>query len=176
MEYPETFGTFEQTMRGVPVTVDYQYISPEKGGPDGQVLAVYLPGYPEIDVKDCLDYDTLSCFESNAIWHDHHDRGEALDNNHLITDAELVSILGLMYLDAQDKESVTMIHLFGIRHAEDIKKSGSSVTKIVKMSSIPNSYVTEVHKGMRLAKFVAPLGSVRDTLGSSKPIRTPINA
>jgi hypothetical protein len=70
MDYPETIGTFQQTLRGVPVKVDYRYFSPEEGGPDVQVRAVYLPGYPEIDVKECLDYDTLSCFESNAMWHE----------------------------------------------------------------------------------------------------------
>jgi len=165
LDYEQTFGTFQQNMRGVPVTVDYQYISPEEGGPGAWVLGVYLPGYPEIDVKDCLDYETLSCYESNAIWHEHHDRQEARGSHHLPTDAELASILTWMYFDAKDKESVTMIHLFGIRHADDIKRCGSSVSKIVKMSSIPNSYVTEVHKGMRLAKYVAPLGSVREVPG-----------
>jgi len=162
MNYPENFGTFQQSMRGVPVTVDYRYITPEECGPDGEVQAVYLPGYPELDVKECLDYDTLSLFESNAMWYEHHDRKEGHYYNHPLTDTELASILGLMYLDAKVKECVTMIHLFGIRHAEDIEKCGSSVAKIVKMSSIPNSYVTEVHKGIRLARYVAPLGSVRD--------------
>ncbi len=93
------------------------------------------------------------------MWHEQHDREEARDSNHRPTDAELASILTWMYLDAKDKESTAMIHLFGIRHAEGIKKCGSSVSKIVEMSSVPNSYVTEVHKGMKLAKYVAPLGS-----------------
>lgn len=157
----QVLGTFQQTMRGVPVTVDYQ-ISTDATGPYVSVLAVYLPGYPEIDVKECLDYDTLSCFESNALWHEHHVKADPEGNKHLPRDTDLAAILGLMYLEAKDKESETMIHLFGIRHAEDISKSGSSVTKIVKMSSIPESYVTEVHKGVRLAKYVAPLGSIRN--------------
>jgi 5-methylcytosine-specific restriction protein B len=76
-----------------------------------------------------------------------------------------------MYLEAKDKESVTMIHLFGIRHAEDIKKCDFSVTQLVKKSSIPDSYATEVHKGMRLAKYVAPLGSVRDVNFGAQPQR-----
>ena len=63
-------------------------------------------------------------------------------------------ILGLSYIEAKDGESVSMIHLFGIRYAEDIRHCGRSVTELVNRSSIPNSYVTEVHKGMKLAKFV----------------------
>jgi hypothetical protein len=74
MSYDQAFGTFRENMRGVPVTVDYQYIDAGECGSDATVLAVYLPGYPEIDVKECLDFKTLDCFESNAMYREHHQR------------------------------------------------------------------------------------------------------
>ena len=98
MNYEQTFGSFLQNIRGVPVTVDYQYLSPEEGGPDARVLGVHLPGYPEVDVKECLDWETLCCYESNAMWHEQHDRKEDRVSNNPLSDTELASILTWMYL------------------------------------------------------------------------------
>lgn len=65
---------------------------------------------------------------------------------------DLATILSQMYHSASLGEKVTMIHLFGIRYAERI---GSDITDIVALAEdVPNSYVTEVYKGMRLAKYV----------------------
>ena len=51
-------------------------------------------------------------------------------------------------------EAVTMIHLFAIKYADEIRNSGIGIPTIVEMSGIPESYRTEIRKGMKLSKFV----------------------
>ena len=64
----------------------------------------------------------------------------------------LAAILSHMFHSAPLGEKVAMIHLFGIQYADKI---GSQVTEIVDLAEgVPNSYITEVYKGMRLAKYV----------------------
>ena len=53
---------------------------------------------------------------------------------------------------APEGERVVSIHLFGIRHARDLREV--SLRDVVDGAGIPRSYVTEVHKGMRLAEHV----------------------
>jgi hypothetical protein len=65
---------------------------------------------------------------------------------------ELASILKDMYTNARPKEKVTMIHLFAVKYAEQIKKIG--VRQIVEQSGIPSTFKTELNKGVRLAKYV----------------------
>ena len=65
---------------------------------------------------------------------------------------DLAGILSHMFHSAPPGDKVAMIHLFGIQYADKI---GSRVTKIVDLAEgVPNSYITEVYKGMRLAKYV----------------------
>ena len=71
-----------------------------------------------------------------------------------MTTIQLAKTLADMYTNAPKGDKVTMIHLFGIRYAADIAVCGDSVTKIVELSKIGNAYVTEVHKGIRLSKYV----------------------
>ena len=49
-----------------------------------------------------------------------------------------------------------MIHLFGIKYADEIRDCGVPVTTIVRLSGLPHSYNTEVSKGVRLARYVVP--------------------
>ncbi len=49
-------------------------------------------------------------------------------------------------------ERVTMIHLFGIRYAEELGRV--SIPDVVAASGISKSYATEVSKGMKLARHV----------------------
>lgn len=69
---------------------------------------------------------------------------------------ELGSILNTMYFDSEDGEAVAMIHLFGIKYAKEIVESGESKTAIAKAAGIPDSYSTEISKGVKLSKFVVP--------------------
>ena len=47
------------------------------------------------------------------------------------------------------------ILLFGIRYARELDECRDSVQEIVRLSGVPPSYVTEVHKGARLAPYVS---------------------
>ena len=68
---------------------------------------------------------------------------------------ELAGELKRMYKNAANKEKAAMIHLFGIRYAKEIENSGVTAKDIVLAAGMYESYHTEVHKGMRLAKYVA---------------------
>ena len=67
---------------------------------------------------------------------------------------QLGAELRKMYNDAQRGESVAMIHLFGIKYANEIKNCKCSNKDIVTVSGISKSYVTELIKGVKLSKFV----------------------
>ena len=69
---------------------------------------------------------------------------------------ELGEKLNEMYFDSEDGEAVAMIHLFGIKFASEITNSRESKAAIAKAAGIPNSYATEISKGVKLAKFVTP--------------------
>lgn len=71
-----------------------------------------------------------------------------------MTAAELAARLGEMYRSAAKGESVAMIHLFGIRHADAIRACGTSPTDLARAAGIPETYGVEVNKGINLAKYV----------------------
>lgn len=61
-------------------------------------------------------------------------------------------ILREMYQKADKKEKAVSIHLFGIKYAQQIE--GISAKDIVIGADLPESYKTEVRKGINLAKYV----------------------
>jgi len=69
---------------------------------------------------------------------------------------ELGQKLNEMYFNSEDGEAVAMIHLFGIKYASEINRSGESKAAIAKAADIRASYATEISKGVKLAKFVTP--------------------
>lgn len=69
---------------------------------------------------------------------------------------ELGTKLREMYNNAQKGDSVAMIHLFGIKYADQINKSEYSKKDIIKQSGISASYLTELAKGVKLAEYVIP--------------------
>lgn len=69
---------------------------------------------------------------------------------------DLGSTLNEMYFGSEDGETVAMIHLFGIKYAEYIRGSRESMKAIAKAAGIPESYATEISKGVKLSKFVTP--------------------
>ena len=71
-----------------------------------------------------------------------------------MTKNELGNVLKEMYFNSNRGETVAMIHLFGIKYASDIKKSGATCKEIAKLAQIPPSYATEISKGVKLAKYV----------------------
>ena len=72
-------------------------------------------------------------------------------------DVMLLNELGLklkeMYENAPKGEKVAMIHLFGIKYANEIKKY--SIKDIVHAANMCKSYGTEVTKGVHLSRFVS---------------------
>jgi hypothetical protein len=67
---------------------------------------------------------------------------------------DLGNLLEEMYSNAPKKEQVTMIHLFGVKYADDIQKVG--IREVVEQSGIHSTYRTELSKAVKLAKYVSP--------------------
>lgn len=61
-------------------------------------------------------------------------------------------ILAQMYQDALPKEKALSIHLFAIKYAGEIRDM--SAKDIVVGAELPESYKTEIRKGINLAKYV----------------------
>jgi len=68
---------------------------------------------------------------------------------------ELGKILANMYTNAKSKEKVTMIHLFGVKYHDDIRRVG--VAQVIEESGISSTYKTELTKAVNLAKYVKPI-------------------
>ena len=62
---------------------------------------------------------------------------------------ELGTKLSEMYNNAPKGDSVAMIHLFGIKYADQIKESEYSKKDIINQSGISASYLTELTKGVK---------------------------
>ena len=71
---------------------------------------------------------------------------------------ELGQQLKQMYDRAPYGNKTEMIHLFGVLYAKEISHQ---TVAVVAAAGIPPSYVTEVHKGIRLSKYVTVKPSVR---------------
>ncbi len=67
---------------------------------------------------------------------------------------ELSEKLREMYRGASQGDAVVMVHLFGIKYANEIRESGASPKEIVLGAGMSESYGVEVNKGINLAKFV----------------------
>lgn len=57
-----------------------------------------------------------------------------------------------MYAKAETKEKAVSIHLFGIKYADQIREM--SAKEIVVGAGLPESYKTEIRKGINLTKYV----------------------
>ncbi|MGR3984536.1 MAG: hypothetical protein OD817_04675 [Gammaproteobacteria bacterium] len=84
-----------------------------------------------------------------------------------MTTEELTAKLKHMYEHAPAGESTTMIHLFGVLYADELKGCGAPVTEIAK-NSVGPSYATEISKGIRLARYVELKPDHRSTFLSSE--------
>ena len=62
--------------------------------------------------------------------------------------------LDSMYSNALKGDSTTMIRLFGIKYAEELKKCDCSMTEVAKLANIGENYHAEISKGIRLSKYV----------------------
>jgi len=71
-----------------------------------------------------------------------------------LTKQDLATELKKMYTNAPKGDGTTMIRLFGIKYAEELKECDASMTEIATLSKIAASYHAEISKGIRLAKYV----------------------
>jgi PHD/YefM family antitoxin component YafN of YafNO toxin-antitoxin module len=60
-----------------------------------------------------------------------------------------------MYENAPKGDQVAFIHLFGIRFGETIDNGRLSKKEILRNAGLPESYITEISKGVKLAKYVS---------------------
>lgn len=68
---------------------------------------------------------------------------------------ELGRILKEMYDNAPKGEKVAMIHIFGIKYANEIRDNNLIPKNILKSVHMPESYEVEINNGIKLAKYVS---------------------
>ncbi len=71
-----------------------------------------------------------------------------------MTDIALAETLRDMYSNAPQGDKTTMIRLFGIKYADELKNSTMSMSRIAELAQIGVNYHAEISKGIRLAKYV----------------------
>ena len=74
--------------------------------------------------------------------------------NKPMTVNELGKTLRAMYTSAEKGEKVAMIHLFGVKYAQEIREAGAAAKDIAGAAGIPLSYGTEINKGVGLSRYV----------------------
>lgn len=72
-----------------------------------------------------------------------------------MTELKLGKILRDMYDSAPKGGQVAQIHLFSIFYANDIEGDRLSKKEILKVAELPETYQTEISKGVRLADYVS---------------------
>ena len=76
------------------------------------------------------------------------------ERNINMTEFKLGSILKEMYQSAPRGQQVANIHLFGICYSSIMEQNRLNKKEILKAAGIPESYQTEISKGISLAAFV----------------------
>lgn len=71
-----------------------------------------------------------------------------------MTEYELGRKLKSMYDNAPRGDQVAYIHLFGIIYSDALTNERLSKREILKNAGLPESYQTEISKGVRLAQYV----------------------
>ena len=72
-----------------------------------------------------------------------------------MTEVELGKELRRMYeKGVAAKEQTTMIYLFGVKYAEEIRKNKYIARNILKYAERAESYQIKINKGIKLAKYV----------------------
>jgi len=70
-----------------------------------------------------------------------------------MTQLELTNKLKDIYYTAKNNKA-TMVHLFGIIYYKELKRDNISIRDILLESGLPQSYYTEINKGINLARYV----------------------
>jgi len=69
----------------------------------------------------------------------------------------LASKLRQIYISADRADTAAAVILFGIRYAEVINASGIRPRELTRLAEIPESYASELQKGIRLSRHVTVL-------------------
>ena len=56
--------------------------------------------------------------------------------------------------EIKNAKRTTMIHLFGVLYADEMRIAGISPAAVIKAAGIQPSYVVEINKGINLAKYM----------------------
>lgn len=72
----------------------------------------------------------------------------------IMTTFVLGNVLKEMYSTAPRGQQVTSIHTFAVFYAKQIEENRISKKEILRVAGLPESYQTEISKGMNLAEYV----------------------
>lgn len=81
-----------------------------------------------------------------------------------MTAHELARQLRSMYVNAPPGHKTTMMQLFGIRFAAEMRNCGESPQRILDLANIGRTSPVTIHDGIRLAEYVVPKRSDRGTV------------
>ncbi len=73
---------------------------------------------------------------------------------------KLGEILREMHSNAAPGDLAVTIHLFGVQYSTQIEDCGGTARDVAKAAGIPESYGTEIRKGVRFAEYVTVKRSV----------------
>lgn len=71
-----------------------------------------------------------------------------------MTVGELAQHLRSMYVNAPTDGKTTMMQLFGVKFAVEIRNCGESPQRILELADIGRNSPVTIHDGMRLAQYV----------------------
>lgn len=73
---------------------------------------------------------------------------------------QLGKALSDLYHNAPKGEAVAMIHLFGIKYAKELNESRFNKKEVARAANIPESFGTEISKGIKLSKYVVAKNTI----------------
>ncbi|CAH1546227.1 conserved hypothetical protein [Vibrio rotiferianus] len=125
----------------------------------GKAFKVFVSGAGFVGGEELEDIDCPYCKQtvrrertSGTYLESKLDVHKALNDSSSIQD--FAEVLRAMYQDAPRGEQVLMIHLFGIKFGEIIRTKNISISTLVNEARMSTNYVTELNKGIGLAKYV----------------------
>lgn len=99
-------------------------------------------------------YEQLTKLNSTTYQTDYHLSNNTIEEEKVMTENILGKILKEMYDTAPRGMQVTNIHTFAIFYAEVIESERLNKREILKAAGLPESYQTEISKGINLASYV----------------------
>lgn len=114
---------------------------------DGDLVLLSMEAFEKAIQNNKTVSSNDSPIESNPM-------ARIMDRGGQMTEFELGQKLKTMYNEAPRGDQVAFIHLFGIMFADALSNDRLSKREILKTAGLPESYQTEISKGIRLAQYV----------------------